>query len=163
MTLQHEIMNVLKNYKSVSLEYNELQKEIKIEIKKTIICISALYPMKRPTVTINNMPYQEYITPPTHDISYLIEVLHMKEKMEKCISSENRVFKKEKQQQQSIYEYSILHPLNWKSIYTISTIMKEIELVIKIKQKVTHIIGTYEIAEQFNLPFELKQYIYSYL
>jgi len=163
MVIQMELIHLLKKYKSIQLEYNEKQNEVLLEIGKIKIMIAYNYPSSTPNVFIDNIPYKKYINPPTNDTFYLMKTLNIQKKLAMKQYSGNISEKEEDKIRYEIYKYSILHPLNWKPIYTIDTIMKEIETVRKMKETIKNIIMTYEIAEKFNLPFELKHMIYFYL
>ena len=136
--------------------------EVLLEIGKIKIMIAYNYPSSTPNVFVQNIPYKNYINPPTNDTFYLMNTLNIQKKLAKQYS-ENISEKEEDKTRYEIYKYSILHPLNWKPKYTIENIMKEIETVRKMKETIKNIIMTYEIAEKFNLPFELKHMIYFYL
>lgn len=140
MRVYTEINQLLKKYKSVMIEQDDNNKNIIVKINKRKFIIPSNYPHYPPIVFVNNKPYLDYIIPPTYKIEYLLGILLKNKKID------------------SITEF-----INWRPTNSLLIIMNEIENVNRIKQKIKYIITTYEIAEKFNIPFEMKHEIYTFL
>jgi len=143
MRVHSEIMSLLTKYRNVMMERNE-KNEIILTINKRKLIIPSNYPHYPPQIFINDIPFRQYIIPPSKAL--------------KDISNDFA-----KSMKSTIFEKSISSFIYWKPTCSLSNLFDEMDQLNKIKQKIKNIIAIHMTTEHFHFPNELKLEIYKFL
>jgi hypothetical protein len=143
MRVHSEIMKLSNKYRNVMIERGE-KNEIILNIDKRRLIIPSNYPHYPPQIFINDIPFEEYITPPSNTLKSIS--INFAKRMES-----------------NIFEKSITSFIHWKPSLSLSNIFDEIDQINKIKQYTKYMIAIHLTTEKFNFPIELKQEIFTFL